>query len=167
MLVYPATMAGMFALRRTLKRSQMKSTPEPHAGLGLEIYAQATSPLRRYLDLVVHQQLRAYLRGDQLLDSQDVLARVGAAEAISGSARQVERQANKHWTLVYLKQHPDWQGEGVLVDKRDLRGRVLIPDLDLEVQVHLREDLPLDSRVPLKLKGINLPELDVYFSHEL
>lgn len=164
---YPDTIAGMFALRRTLKRSQMKSTPEPHAGLGLEIYAQATSPLRRYLDLVVHQQLRAYLRGDQLLDSQEVLERVGAAEAISGSARQAERQANKHWTLVYLKQHPDWQGEGVLVDKRDLRGRVLLPDLDLEVQVHLREDLPLDSRVLLKLKRINLPELDAYFLHEL
>ncbi len=55
----PQTLSGMFALRRTMKRSQYRSTPAPHAGLGLEAYSQATSPLRRYLDLVVHQQLRA------------------------------------------------------------------------------------------------------------
>ena len=54
----PETYAEMFALRRTLKHSQYRSAPSPHAGLGLPAYTQATSPLRRYLDLVVHQQLR-------------------------------------------------------------------------------------------------------------
>lgn len=159
----PEGLAGMFALRRNLKRSQMKSTPEPHAGLGLEIYAQATSPLRRYLDLVVHQQLRAYLRGDTLLESQEMLERVGAAEAVTGSVRQAERLACKHWTLVYLLQHPHWQGQGVLVERYGPRGRVLIPELDLEVQMSLREDLPLDSPIPLTLNGVNLAELDAHF----
>ena len=41
-------------------RSQYRSVPAPHSGLGLSTYAQATSPMRRYLDLVVRQQLHAY-----------------------------------------------------------------------------------------------------------
>jgi exoribonuclease-2 len=130
--------------------------------LGLEAYAQTTSPLRRYLDLVVHQQLRAYLRGDTLLTAAEVLERVGETAAVTGSVRQAERLARKHWTLVHLQRHPGWQGEGVLVYKRGLRGTVLIPSLDLDVQVHLRKDHPLNSPVPVEVVGVNLPALDVH-----
>jgi exoribonuclease-2 len=156
-------LAAMFALRRTLKRSQQTCMPAPHAGLGLEVYARATSPLRRYLDLVVHQQLRAYLHGADTLGEQEVLERVGAAEAVTGHVRQAERLARRHWTMVYLLQHPDWRGEGVVVDKRGTRGTVLIPALDLEVQLPLREDLPLDTPVSVCLNGVNLTELEAYF----
>ena len=159
----PEGLAGMFALRRTLTRSQQRSVPGPHAGLGLPIYAQATSPLRRYLDLVVHQQLRAHLRGEALLDAQEVLERVGAADAVTGSVRQAERLARQHWTLVYLMQHPDWQGEGVLVEKRGPRGKMLIPELSFEAQVHLRDDLPLNSRLTLAVSEVVLPELVGHF----
>jgi exoribonuclease-2 len=159
----PTSLSGMYALRRSLKPSQIKSVPAPHAGLGLAAYARATSPLRRYLDLVVHQQLRACLHGEDLLDAQEVLERIGAAEAVTGSVRQAERLARQHWTLVYLLGHPDWRGEGVLVEKRGSRGTVFIPELDLEPRVHLREDLPLDSAVPLALSGVDLAELEAHF----
>ena len=72
-------MAGYFAQRKLMQRSQQSSAPGAHAGLGMGLYVQGTSPLRRYLDLVVHQQLRAWLRGDGLLDGTAVMERVGAA----------------------------------------------------------------------------------------
>jgi exoribonuclease-2 len=159
----PTTLSEMYAVRRALKRSQMTSVPGPHAGLGLPVYAQVTSPLRRYLDLVAHQQLRAYLSGESIMGPQEVLERVGAAEATTGSVRQTERLARRHWTLVYLLDRPDWRGEGILVEKRGSRGTVLIPELDLEPRVHLRDDLPLDSVVPLTLTGVDLPELEAHF----
>ncbi len=160
----PDDMAGMFALRRTLKPSQYKSVPAPHSGLGLEVYAQVTSPLRRYLDLVAHQQLRAHLRGESPLQAQDLLERVGAAAALSQDVRRAERLARRHWTLVYLEQNPEWHGGGILLEKRNRRARVLIPELDLESQVHLRQDLPLNSPVSLVLKWVNLAELEAYLS---
>jgi exoribonuclease-2 len=160
------TLAGMFALRRTLKRSQYRGSPAPHAGLGLSAYSQATSPLRRYLDLVVHQQLRAYLRGEGLLSSQEVLERIGAVEAVIGSLRQGEQLSNVHWTLVYLLQHPGWRGEGVLVNKRGLSGTVLIPDLAYEVPLHLPADLPLDSRLRLTLRRVDLAQQIAHFRVE-
>jgi exoribonuclease-2 len=159
----PEDLAGMYALRRAFRPSQPSSAPGPHAGLGLEIYAQATSPLRRYLDLVVHQQIRAHLRGEDLLEVQEVLERVGATVAVIGSVRRAERLVRRHWTLVYLLEHPGWRGEGILMDKRGLRGTVLIPCLDLDARVHLRQDLPLNSQIHLALGEVNLAEQIAHF----
>ena len=156
-------LAGMFARRRTFKPSQLRTSPGPHSGLGLEQYARTTSPLRRYLDLVVHQQLRAYALGQTLLDDQQVLERVGAAEAVTSGVRQTERLCNRHWTLVYLMQHPDWTGDAILVDRRDRRSLVVIPALGLEVPIHLDADLPLNSELSLCLEGVNLPHLSAHF----
>ncbi|MEA3337424.1 MAG: RNB domain-containing ribonuclease [Chloroflexota bacterium] len=157
------TLSGMYAQRRTLKRSHQSTIPGLHAGLGLDAYSRATSPLRRYLDLVVHQQLRAYLHGTTLLDVQSVMERMGIAEAASGSTRQAERLSRRHWTLVYLLQNPNWQGDGILVKKERLRGSVLIPELGWETRLHLRQDLPLNSTLNLAVREANLPALDAYF----
>ena len=157
------TLSEMFALRRTMRASQASSAPAAHAGLGMDIYVQATSPLRRYLDLVVHQQLRAHLDNRPLLDTQAVMERVGAAEAISGSARYAERRSNTHWTLVYLQQNPDWLGEGVVVDRRGKRSVVLVPDLALESQLYLRRDTPMDGKVRLAIDEVDLPHLEAHF----
>ena len=99
----------MYALRRSLRPRQYRSLPGPHGGLGLEAYAQVTSPLRRYLDLVTHQQLRILLRGGEPLDAQGIIERVGAAEAAAAGVRRAERLSREHWTLVYLQQHPQWR----------------------------------------------------------
>lgn len=159
----PVSLAGMYGLRRTMRARQYSSLPGPHGGLGLEVYCQATSPLRRYLDLVAHQQLRALLSGADPLDAQAIVARVGAAEAVASGVRRAERLSRQHWTVAYLQQHPGWQGEGVLVEKRMPRGMVLIPTLGLETRVKVGENVEPDSVLPLRLTGIALPEREAYF----
>ncbi len=130
-----STPSEFFALRRKMSPSRQSGTPGAHFGLGMGMYAQATSPLRRYLDLVVHQQLRAFLRGGELLDEQEVMARVGAAMAVSGDVRWAERQSVRHWTLVHVNQQPDKVWDGVVVDRRGKRDIVLVPALALETAV--------------------------------
>jgi exoribonuclease-2 len=159
-------LSAMFALRKTMKRSQYRAVPAAHSGLGLPAYTQATSPMRRYLDLVVHQQLRAYLSGGRLLTADEILERVGATEAVIGSLRQAEHLSNQHWTLVYLQQHALWRGEGVLVERRDRNSVVLIPGLGLEPHLPVPGDPPLDSVLRLKVTNIDLPRLDVRFRVE-
>ena len=51
----------------------------------------------------------------------------------------------------------------VLVEKMHRRSRILIPDLDLETVAPLSEELPLDSQLSVRLKAIDLPQLDVSF----
>jgi len=153
-----------FAVRRYLKRSQISSLPAPHSGLGLPIYSRLTSPLRRYLDLLAHQQLRSYLRGNYPLGEQALLERLASAEVASAAIAQAEGLSRRHWTLVYLQGHPGWQAEGVLVEKNGLRGIAIIPELAFECHLHLRTDLPLDASLTLKLQGVNLPDLEAHFT---
>ena len=160
------SLSAMFARRRTFRRSQYRSVPAPHSGLGLSAYAQATSPMRRYLDLVVHQQLRAYLAKKPLLTAEQILERVGAVEAILPSTRPAEQYSERHWIMVYLLRRPDWRGRGVLVDKRSHNSTVIIPELGLEPSIRLSADLPLDSELTLGLRSVDLPRLDARFRIE-
>ena len=162
-LEQPQDPATMFAYRKRFQRSQMKSVPGPHAGLGLEIYAQVTSPLRRYLDLVAHQQLRAYLRGEKPLAADELMLRVGAAEAVIGEVRRAERLSNMHWKLVYLQQHPDWSGPGIVVEKRGSRATVLIPELGMDATVYVGGERELNSEITLSVANIDLSTLTVHF----
>ncbi len=160
-----ATLAQMFAARRHMRSSQQRTQPGRHAGLGLEMYTQSTSPLRRYLDLVVHQQLRAHLRGAPTLDEGAITERIGAASATYGSLRRAERRSNTHWTLVYLQRYlaeqgEPWQGEGIVVEERGARHVVIVPELGLETEVYAKGTLELDERVSLQFESINLPELE-------
>lgn len=156
-------LSRMYALRRTMKRSQYRGAATPHSGLGLAAYAQTTSPLRRYLDLVVHQQLRAHLRGEPLLTAAEILERIGEVEASLSNIRQAEQLSNRHWTLVFLRRHPGWRGPAVLVDKRGANGTFIIPDLALETGAHLPAELPLDSGVELVLRSVDLARQDARF----
>jgi exoribonuclease-2 len=158
-----ASPSVMWAKRRSMQRSRPSTAPGRHAGLGLDVYVQATSPLRRYLDLLAHQQLRAYLRGDPLLDMTDVTLRIGTADAVAGAVRAAERQSNQHWTLVYLQQHPEWQGKGVIVEQKPGRDVAIIPELAWETELYRRPPRSLDSTVQLVVESIDLPNRTARF----
>ncbi len=153
----------MWAKRRTMQRGRPSTAPGRHAGLGLDVYVQATSPLRRYLDLLAHQQLRAHLRGEPPLDTAAVTLRIGTADAVAGAVRAAERLSNQHWTLVYLRQHPDWQGEGIVVENKPGRDVVMIPELAWETELYRRPNRPLDSGVMLAVESVDLPNRTARF----
>jgi exoribonuclease-2 len=157
------TLAEMFATRKLLKPGRQSIAPGLHSGLGMEIYAQVTSPLRRYLDLVIHQQLRAHLKGQPLLTETEVTERIGATAAVQRDLRFVERLSRQHWTYVYLMQHPDWQGEGIIVEQHGRRYVTILPDLDLVTDLYLPGDYQLNDVLLLKVKEINLPYLTSSF----
>lgn len=160
-LEHTETLPEMFAQRKQLGRTKWAAKPTMHQGLGLETYVQATSPMRRYLDLVVHQQLRAYLREQPLIPVADLLERIGAAELTSASVRDTERRSNRHWTLNYLQAYPNWQGVGVIVDRRGASVTVLIPELALECAVTGGYDI--GDEVLLTVSEIDFTTLEIRF----
>ncbi len=160
-----STMADYFGRRRKMQPSRPSSQPSGHAGLGMGLYTQSTSPLRRYLDMVVHQQLRTWLLGGEPLDEQALMERVGASGLITRDVRYAERLSNQHWTLVYLQQNPEWTGDGVVMEQRGKNSIVLIPSLGLDTRVPLKrgEKRPLNSTLSLKLRYVDLVELESKF----
>ncbi len=154
----PSTYAAMFALRNRMQRTELKCVAEPHGGLGLPRYVQATSPLRRYLDLVVHQQLRAHRAGGQVLDPKSLVELIGVTSLAAGNVRRAENLSNRHWTLVYLLQNPDWRGEGVVVEVGRQRGTVIIPALGMEKQATLPSGVTENDRVLVRVEGVDLAQ---------
>jgi exoribonuclease-2 len=159
----PEGMAQMMAVRRKLRPRRYQGAIGPHEGLGLLGYAQITSPLRRYLDLVAHQQLRAHLKGEPVMDEETLVERIGATDAVAPLLRKTERFSRRHWTLVWLDAQKDWRGDGVLMEQRKRSGLLSIPELALEVRVTLKQDVAPDSVLPLLFGGIDLPELEAHF----
>ncbi len=159
----PQTLSGMFAFRRLMRRSQFRTTPGAHSGVGAEMYTQVTSPLRRYLDLVGHQQLRAFLSGSPLLNEEQINERIADYEAAVGAVRQAETLSERHWTLVYLLQNPDWVGRGIIVEKHGNAVTALIPDLEWEARIYPPQEVALDSEVTLRATGIQLAQQEASF----
>jgi len=114
---------------RKLKRTRLSTIPQPHAGLGLELYTQISSPIRRYADLVLARQLDAQVEGRELPYSQTELLEVlEAVERTSQQNRSLEREARRRWLLEYVSRYRAGEElEGTVVT-RD--GRFTLVELD-------------------------------------
>ena len=160
--VAPEDFAGRFKILKSSHKRSVGITPAMHSGLGLALYTQITSPLRRYGDLISHEQLRAFLDGRKLIGKDDMLLRISEGDAASIAARKAARQSEMHWKLVYLLQNPDWTGEGVCIDHRNGDSLILIPSLAMQVQIK-GETLDLNQKVMLKAAKIDIPTQNAVF----
>jgi ribonuclease R len=57
-------------INRLLTRAELSTEPGPHMGMALEAYTNCTSPLRKYVDFLVHLQIKALLH-EQSADRVD------------------------------------------------------------------------------------------------
>jgi exoribonuclease-2 len=156
--------AGAWQTRRCMRPRTISTRPGVHWGLGLDQYTQVTSPLRRYTDLLCHQQIRAFLKGGALLGEDEVLLRVSAAEAAALAASKAERASRAHWTAVYLSGRKGSSWAGIVLDRKGNRGVVFVPALGLETQVNIRGNLEPNDTVALVLKSADISEGAVVFA---
>jgi exoribonuclease-2 len=156
-------MAGSYQYRRCMRPRTLSAKPGPHWGLGLEQYAQVTSPLRRYTDLLAHQQIRACLRGRPPLGEEEILLAMAAGEAATAATVQAERMSRAHWTAVYLSDKKESQWEGIIMEKKGSRSVVMIPSLGLETQVVTKNDTAPNDPLTLTLSSVKIPESEAVF----
>lgn len=152
----PEGYAGQFAKIKCMRKRSVGITPSPHAGLGLSFYSQVTSPLRRYSDLVAHQQLRAFIDGRRLLDKDEMLERIAAGDAAGIAAKKASRLSDTHWKLVYLLQNKEQVYEAYCIDKRGTDGLFLIPELDMQTTLKFQGERELNDKVNLKIKAVDI-----------
>ena len=157
-------LAGSYQLRRCMRPRVLSAKPGLHCGLGLDVYTQVTSPLRRYTDLLSHIQIRASLRGDPVLSADDLASRMFAGEAAASAVSQAERASRGHWIMVYLSGKKDSVWDAVALEKRGNRWLTVIPELGLETQVSLRGDVAPNDGVRLALKSASVPTGEAVFA---
>ncbi len=120
--------------RRRLSRVVMDLSPSPHWGLGLPCYTFATSPIRRYLDLVIHRQLLAVVSGHPPAyrpeDLEQILATI---EPVMRRAGQLKTRRLRYWLLKYLSTRVGQKLEALVLDRLPHRYRLMLPDILLEL----------------------------------
>lgn len=170
LMLLPAGPVRDCAIRRCMPKSEMSTTPARHASLGLDSYAQVTSPIRRYTDLIAHFQIKAHLRGDappfSAHDLQEVMLSVGTAVK---EASLVERQTNRYWALEYLRRHPDRVWEALMLRwlrEDDNLGLILLEDLGLEMAWRFPRSVELGERFDVRVSYAD-PRQDVIQFQEL
>ncbi|MDR2510409.1 MAG: RNB domain-containing ribonuclease [Spirochaetaceae bacterium] len=152
------SLAGAYQLRRHMRPRVLSCKPGLHSALGLDIYTQVTSPLRRYTDLLAHFQISAALRGHTPLDEDTLLARLAASERAALAVSRAERASRAHWTAVYLSSRIGECFNGVVLEQRGPHALLFIPELGIEVQTAAPrggELAPNETR-ELKLCSVNL-----------
>ena len=86
-----------FLLKKTMGKTYYSINPMQHDSLALTSYLHATSPIRRYADLLVHYQLNRFLNNKVLISKDDVQQII---QEINNQGRQNImrfREDQKYW----------------------------------------------------------------------
>lgn len=124
-----------FMQRKHLSRAVIGTDPRSHAGLGVSAYATATSPIRRYHDLLTQRQIKAILGYDNAY-AKDTLEQIlqGLAMTIA-NAGKVQAMRKRYWIIRYLESMRGSTYEALVLDAYRDHYNVLIKEFMLETKL--------------------------------
>jgi exoribonuclease-2 len=147
---------------------RMGTRAAPHAGLGVAQYAWATSPLRRYVDLVNQWQLLACARHGRTAalaapfkpKDAALFSIISGFDAAYAAYNGFQAAIERYWTLRYLEQNELHElGATVLAN-----GLVRADDVPLVLRALGAESLARGTPVRVKIASIDLLTLDAHAS---
>ena len=158
-----APVMNRYNIARRMQAARVSTEPMAHEGLGVSAYLQATSPLRRYPDLVVQRQVGGFLAsGKPVYEPGEVESVAQRAEVQIRELSRIEEGRRRHWFLKYLRGARLSPGgpdvfEAVVLDNGGRRNALL--EL-LEFPFRVRAELPRSTAagevVTLRLQGVDL-----------
>uniref|UniRef100_A0A7N0RGU8 RNB domain-containing protein n=1 Tax=Kalanchoe fedtschenkoi TaxID=63787 RepID=A0A7N0RGU8_KALFE len=96
------------ALVKIMRAAEMDfRKPVRHGVLGIPGYVQFTSPIRRYMDLLAHYQIKAFLRDESLPFTAGQLE--GMASMVNMNTRIAKKlfsSSLRYWMLEYMRRQP-------------------------------------------------------------
>ncbi len=142
----------------------------PHAGIGVKSYAWATSPLRRYVDLVNQWQIIACVRHGKTAalaapfkpKDADLFAIISSFDTAYSAYNGYQAGMERFWTLKYLQQNAITELEASVI-KEGPGGSFLVraETLPLVLPVLGAQGLPRGARIKVRLGEIDEITLDV------
>lgn len=154
------------ALLRGMNRTFLSVSPRPHASLGLPAYSQATSPIRRYADMLVQRQILARVRGNQLPhNAEELMSFIAGAEQVEPDFKSLEGQSKRFWQIQYLAvNHADKRLTGLIL--YDVKGGYLVELCDFPIRGLLvtGESFSPGARVSVKIHRANAKRQELKFT---
>ena len=150
---------------------RMSTKALPHAGIGVKSYAWATSPLRRYVDLVNQWQIIACARHGKTAalaapfkpKDAELFSIISSFDAAYSAYNGYQAGMERFWTLKYLEQNGITELEAT-VFKEGPGGSFLVraDALPLVFPVLGAQNLPRGARIRVRLGEVDEIALDVH-----
>jgi exoribonuclease-2 len=145
---------------------RMGTKPAPHAGMGVPQYTWATSPLRRYVDLVNQWQIIATARHGRTaalvapFKPKDAMlfSVISQFDAAYTAYNDFQRAIERFWTLRWLQQNSVTELDGVALKD----GLVRADSVPLVFKALGCEALPRNAHARVRITGIDLLTLDLH-----
>jgi len=119
----------VFKQRRKLNPLIIDTEPRPHSGLGLDVYAALSSPIRRYFDLVNQRQMKSFLLEGDPVYNRDALEKIRiSVEPTLKDLGRINRNRIRYWIQKYLMQHIGERFSATILDTMKNRFRIFLPD---------------------------------------
>jgi exoribonuclease-2 len=153
---------GIYRTQAPGARVRMTTHAQPHQGLGVAQYGWATSPLRRYVDLVNQRQLIAVAGGmtpPYSGNDADLYAVIQSFEARYASYAEFQQRMERYWCLRWVEQQPSRRFEAVVV--RDELVRMARAPLYVRMPELPAMQLAPGRRIVVDLSETDLLELSV------
>ena len=147
---------------------KMGTKPAPHAGMGVAQYAWSTSPLRRYVDLANQWQIIACARHGRTAalaapfkpKDAALFSVISAFDAAYSAYNGFQQAIERFWTLRWLAQNEVAELEATVMKE----GLVRAETLPLVFRVAGTDSLPRNSRVRVRITGMDLLTLELHAS---
>ncbi len=124
-----------FMQRKHLSRAIVGTDPQSHSGLGVKAYATATSPIRRYHDLLTQRQIKSIF-GYNRAYSKDELDNMLQSISISiANAGRVQALRKRYWITKYLESMRGSTYEALVIDSYRDHYNILIKEFMLEAKL--------------------------------
>lgn len=130
--------------RRLLSRFILSTEPDWHSGLGLNAYITATSPIRKYSDLINQRQIRASLGLESAYRADQVADIIKSLELPMSLVGRFQYTRHRYWLLKYLENQVGQKEEAIVLHKARRKYQILLNRYMLEC------DLPITSGIELK-----------------
>ena len=119
----------VFQQRRKLSPLHISTNPNPHSGLGVDLYTQATSPIRRYLDLVVQRQMTSFFAKKAPVYNEESLEEIRVSvEPLVKNLGRIQRNRLRYWTLKYLGLNRGQTFKALVLDELKNKYRIVLTD---------------------------------------
>jgi exoribonuclease-2 len=120
----------VFRQRRKLHPLSVDTLPQPHSGIGVDMYTNVTSPLRRYTDLLVQRQIRSALTEDKPVYTESQIKEINVS--VQQRLRDVDmmkRNQIRYWILKYLAGRINERLPAIVFQKLRSKYLVILTDL--------------------------------------
>ncbi len=134
--------------RKLLSRFVLNPTPEHHAGLGLDAYVTATSPIRKYFDLITQRQIRSVFGLNPPSSTEEVELTIQNLAHPMSCVSRLQYRRKRYWLLKYLEGRIGQREEAIVLTRRRNGYLALIPEYMIECL------LPSSSGISLKPEDV-------------